>query len=485
MNFKTAWLTLGMSTLLLGCGIDKPAEVVQAENSLPDEVDFNLHVKPILSDKCYFCHGPDLAKQKAGLRLDTPEGAFAVLAESGNTAIVPGKANRSELAHRILSEDKEYQMPPPESNVVLTDYEKAVLIRWIEEGAEYKPHWAFIPPEPVTVPEVAYQDQTVNEIDNFVFRVLERNKLEPQTEADKETLIRRVTFDLTGLPPSLAEIDAFLADTSEDAYERVVDRLLASPHYGEKMATDWMDASRYADTHGYSVDRYRPMWPWRDWVIKSFNENRPFDEFVTWQLAGDLMSEPTREQILATAYNRNHAQNMEGGIVNEEYRIEYVADRTNTLGKSLMAMTLECARCHDHKFDPISQKEYFQMFSFFNNVDEAGQISWDNATPVPTLLLTDEKQDSIIQFLDKQIAQKENEIKALTTGQSESVKLKQPVNIRQYLNDGLIAHFNFEKTIDNQFVNVVNPRQKAKLVLPEPRKNPQALAPAIEQGEFG
>jgi len=485
MNLKTVWLALGVFLVLLGCGVDKPVEVTQAEKSLPDNVDFNLHVKPILSDKCYFCHGPDLANQKAGLRLDTPEGAFAALEESGNTAIVPGKAHRSELVHRILSEDKEEQMPPPESNVNLTAHEKAVLIRWIEEGAEYKKHWAFIPPESLEIPEVAHQGRIVNEIDNFIFRTLERNHLEPQAEADKETLIRRATFDLTGLPPSLEEIDAFLADTSEDAYEKVVDRLLTSPHYGEKMATDWMDASRYADTHGYSVDRYRPMWPWRDWVIKSFNENKPFNQFVTWQLAGDLMPEPTKEQILATAFNRNHAQNMEGGIVNEEYRIEYVADRTNTLGKSLMAMTLECSRCHDHKFDPISQKEYFQMFGFFNNVDEAGQISWDNATPVPTLLLTDEKQDSIIQFLDEKIAQKEDEISAIATGQSESVEFNQKVNIKRYLNDGLVAHFGFEKTVSNQFVNVANPRQKAKIVLAQPRKNPEALEPTIEQGKFG
>ncbi|WKN41157.1 DUF1553 domain-containing protein [Tunicatimonas pelagia] len=486
MNSKTAWLILGLSGLLVsGCGIDKPEEVVQAEKSLPKSVDFNLHVKPILSDRCYACHGPDLANQKAGLRLDTPEGAFTALEESGNTAIVPGEAARSELVHRILSEDKEELMPPPESNLTLTDYEKAVLIRWVEEGAEYKKHWAFIPPEKPEVPETFHQTQAMNEIDHFIFRTLERNDLQPQAEADKETLIRRVSFDLTGLPPTLEEIDAFLTDDSEGAYEKVVNRLLASPHYGEKMATDWMDASRYADTHGYSVDRYRPMWPWRDWVIKAFNENKPFNQFVTWQLAGDLMPEPTREQILATAFNRNHAQNMEGGIVNEEFRIEYVADRTNTLGKSLMAMTLECARCHDHKFDPISQKEYFQMFSFFNNIDEAGQISWDDAMPVPTLLLTDEKQDSIMQFLDEQIDQKKREISALVTHKSESIKFEQPVNIEKYLNDGLIAHFDFETAVNNQFANVARPSQKAQIILAEPRKNPEALEPSLEEGKFG
>ncbi|MGD1889024.1 MAG: DUF1553 domain-containing protein [Cyclobacteriaceae bacterium] len=479
---RACWSIIGVLIVFLNsCGIDKPEGVLQAENSLPDEIDFNLHVKPILSDKCFFCHGPDLANQEAGLRLDTQEGAYSKLVDTGNQAIVPGKVAKSELVHRIISEDEEVQMPPPESNLTLTDREKAVLIRWIEEGAEYKKHWAFIEPEKTEPPQTKYTAQANNEIDHFIFRKLEQNELEPQPEADRETLIRRVSFDLTGLPPTLKEIDAFLADKSDAAYEKVVDRLLASPHYGERMATDWMDVSRYADTHGYSVARYRPMWPWRGWVIEAFNDNVPYDQFVTWQLAGDLLPNPTREQRLATGFNRNHAQNMEGGIVNEEFRVEYVADRTNTLGAAFLGLTLECARCHDHKYDPISQKEYFQMFSFFNNVDEAGQISWDDAMPVPTMLLTDEEQDSVLQSLDQQIEVKKEEIESLL---AENTAPKKNTT-DQWLSTGLVAHFDFDKPIQDQFANRVNPQQQAKVTLADAHNNPPTLTATLEDGKFG
>src|SRR5690606_14910998 len=292
------------------------------------------------------------------------EGALAALT-SGKHAIVPGKLGRSELYHRITTTDEEMMMPKKGSNRVLTDYEKAILIKWIEQGAEYKPHWAFIAPQKAAVPEVKNKQWVKNDIDAFVLQKLEESNLQPSPEADKETLLRRVTLDLTGLPPTIQEINAFLADSSPDAYEKVVQHLLQSPHYGEKMATDWLDVSRFTDTHGYTVDRYRPVWPWRDWVIKSFNENMPFDRFVTWQLAGDLLPNATREQRLATAFNRNHAQNMEGGIVDEEFRSEYVVDRTSTVGTAFMGLTISCARCHDHKFDPISQKEFYSLYSFF------------------------------------------------------------------------------------------------------------------------
>lgn len=481
---QALFLFLAVSACFLSsCTTELPGEIAEAKKQLPEVVDFNFHVKPILSDKCYFCHGPDQANRKAGLRLDDPESAFFLLKDSGKKAIVPGKTGKSELVHRIIATDDDLKMPPKETNISLSDHEKAILIKWIEDGAKYKKHWAFIKPEKRSVPEVKNGDLAKNEVDNFIFKTLESHQLQPQPETDKETLIRRVTFDLTGLPPTVKEIDNFLQDTSEGAYEKVVNRLLASAHYGEKMAVDWMDVSRYADTHGYSVDRYRPMWPWRDWVIKSFNENMPFDQFVTWQLAGDLLPEPTKEQLLATGFNRNHSQNMEGGIVNEEFRTEYVADRTNTFGKAFLAMTFECARCHDHKFDPVSQKEYFQVFSFFNNIDEAGQISWDDAMPVPTMLLPSEEKDSIIQLLDRQIREKEQFIEDL---QKEKIapKTNHEINPSKLARKVLTAHFDFEKESNNLFFNRINPSQKARILEPQPGK-PKALDPVLTEGKKG
>ncbi|WP_020526405.1 DUF1553 domain-containing protein [Flexithrix dorotheae] len=397
-------------TILIGCGVDKPAEIVEAEKNLPDQIDFNFHVKPILSDRCFACHGPDKNKQEAGLHLDTEEGAYAALTENpGKYAIVKGNLAKSEVYHRIITEDPELLMPPPESNLTLTPEEKATIVKWIEQGAKYKPHWSFIKPEKHPLPEVKNEDWVANEIDQFVLNKLEANGLNPTEKAKRETLIRRVTFDLTGLPPTIEEIDNFLNDKSENAFEKVVDRLLASPHYGERMAVDWLDLARYADTHGYQDDGMRNMYPWRDWVIKSFNENLPFDKFLTWQMAGDMLPNPTREQILATGFNRNHMQSQEGGIVAEEYRVEYVADRTNTLGKAFLGLTLECSRCHDHKYDPISQKEYFQLFSFFNNVNEYGQIPYIGEAS-PTIILTTEAADSALAFIQENIKSEEEKL---------------------------------------------------------------------------
>jgi hypothetical protein len=350
---------------------------------LPGTVDYNFHIKPILSDRCFKCHGPDDAARKAGLRLDTAEGPYARL-ESGARAVVPGWPRRSEMVRRILSDDPEVMMPAPESHLTLSDYEKALLIQWIDQGAEWKPHWSF-----ATVVKPAAPGEGGNPIDRFVLARLRERGLSPAPEASKETLIRRVTLALTGLPPTVEEVDAFLADTSADAYARVVDRLLASPAYGERLATEWLDVARYADSHGYQDDGMRQMWPWRDWVIGAFNRNMPFDDFVTWQLAGDLLPDATPEQRLATAFNRHHMQSQEGGIVAEEYRVEYVADRINTVGTALMGVSLGCARCHDHKYDPITQREYFELFAFFNNNNEAGQIPY-SGVPSPTVILPDE-----------------------------------------------------------------------------------------------
>jgi hypothetical protein len=468
--FICVWLT--------SCGVDKPDAIVQMEKQLPASIDYNLHVKPILSEKCFFCHGPDKNKQEAGLELATREGALAVLKENpGKHAIVPGNLSKSQLYHRIVSTDPELQMPPRESNRELTDYEKAVLIKWIEEGAEYKPHWALLKPEKKPLPEVKNKAWPKNPVDYFVLHKLQQEGLLPSPEADKETLLRRVTLDLTGLPPTLEETDAFLADNSANAYEKVVDHLLATPQYGEKMAVDWLDLARFADTHGYTVDRYRPMWPWRDWVIKAFNQNMPYDTFLTWQLAGDLLPNPTHEQKLATGFNRNHAQNVEGGIVNEEFRVEYVADRTNTLGTAFLGMTLECARCHDHKYDPISQKDYYSLFSFFNNVDEAGQISWDDALPVPTLLLTEPRHDSLLAFIEANIQSTEASLTTIAQEEKGAFEnwLKKSERIPAFdLKKDLQAHFTFDRLVNGAFLNEVSGKDKGTVA-----------DPVVQPGKFG
>ncbi len=373
--------SLSLLVFLAGCGV--PGPVV---DDLPERVDFALHVKPILSDRCFKCHGPDGASRASGLRLDLQDAAYATM-PSGATPIVPGSPGRSELVRRILSEDPGVRMPTPDSHLTLSDYEKALLIRWIDQGAEWKPHWAFTPPVRPEVPAPVAADWTAhNPIDRFVHATLKIRNLQPQPEADRATLLRRVTLALTGLPPTEQEIAAFVADTSPDAYERVVDRLLAAPAYGERMAASWLDVARFADTHGYQDDVARDMSPWRDWVIDAFNSNMPVDRFVTWQLAGDLLPDATRETRLATAFNRHHMQSQEGGIVPEEYRVEYVADRVQTFGSAFLGVTLDCARCHDHKYDPVTQRNYFELFAFFNNVNEAGQAPY-SGMPSPTLVL--------------------------------------------------------------------------------------------------
>ena len=393
------------TVLTTSCGPSKPVEIKEAEAGLPEIVDYNYHVKPILSDRCFTCHGPDEKALKAGLRLDIPELATSELEESpGNYAIVPRRLGKSELFHRVVSDDPDYLMPPPESNLSLSVEEKAILFKWIEQGATYKEHWAFIAPD--TLQEVPMGEWGRNEIDQFIADRLQQEGLVPSEEANKETLIRRASFDLTGLPPTINEIDNFLADESPNAFEKVVDRLLASNAYGERMAAEWMDVARYADSHGYQDDGMRNMWPWRDWVIDAFNDNLPFDDFLTWQLAGDLLPDATPEQILATGFNRNHMQSQEGGIVLEEYRVEYVADRTNTLGTAFLGLTLQCARCHDHKYDPISQKEYFQLFGFFNSVNEIGVIPYAGEAS-PTVILLDEEAEERIAVLNAQIHQLE------------------------------------------------------------------------------
>lgn len=393
----TPILVLLISTLWMACS--KNDDRVAGKKG---KIDFNYDVKPILSDKCFACHGPDIKKRQADFHLDTEEGAFKALkSDPHHYAIVKGKPDESFLVKRIYSEDPLFHMPPPESNLVLTDNEKEILRKWIEQGAEYKKHWAFIPPVVPEVPDVD-SEWPANDIDRFILAKLEEKNLEHAPEADKERLIRRVSFDLTGLPPTLKQVDAFLQDDSPEAYEKVVDQLLASQSYGERWANYWLDVSRYGDSHGYQDDLPRVMWPWRDWVIHAFNNNLPYDQFVTWQLAGDLLPQATREQILATGFNRNHKITQEGGAIPEEYRTEYVVDRTNTFGKAFMGISVECSRCHDHKYDPISQKDFYSMYSFFNQANEKGLINYGEL-PKPRIEITKSDVDpaGILNFINK------------------------------------------------------------------------------------
>jgi hypothetical protein len=440
-----------------GCGRRAP-EVA----GVPEFVDFNFHVKPILSDRCFKCHGPDERARKASLRLDQKEVAFGEL-PSGRRAVVPGRPGRSELVARILSTDPKFQMPAIDSGLSLTEYEKAVLVRWVEQGADWKPHWSLIPPRRPAAPSVRHTAWPRGEIDRFVLATLESKGLAPSREASRETWLRRVTVDLTGLPPTLAEIDGFVADRSPDAYERVVDRLLALPAYGEQMAAEWLDVARYADSHGYQDDGMRTMWPWRDWVISAFNRNLRVDSFITWQLAGDLLPEATQEQRLATGFNRNHMQTQEGGVVPEEYRTEYVVDRVNTFGRAFLGLSVECARCHDHKYDPITQKEFYRLYSFFNNNNETGQIPY-SGVPSPTVVLEDEASRATLGALRAEAARLEVEIGALATRPGYTDWLTTAARTRPRIADlpGLITYLPLDGSTTGHEMTKPKPESKER-----------------------
>ena len=451
------------SVLCVQCRLrmDMPEGVQQAYDKIDFKPDFNIHIRPLLSDRCFLCHGTDLKSRKASLDLSDRTAAIGPLPlNKSRRAIVPGRPEKSEVVARILSADDAWKMPPAESHRMLNDDEKALIIKWIADGAGYKEHWAFIPPQNIQVPRVKYRTWIKNDIDAFTLEKLESLGWKPNGEADKQTLIRRVSLDITGLPPTTRQTEEFLRDTSEHAYEKLVDRLLASADYGEQMAVYWMDLARFADTHGYTVDRYRPAWPWRDWVIHAFNQNMPYDTFVTLQLAGDLFPYASKEQRLASAFNRLHAQNAEGGIVNEEFRAEYVMDRVNTFGTAFLGLTLECARCHDHKFDPFTQKDYYQLFSYFNNIEEAGQISWDDATPVPAMLLSNARQDSILDFIDKNIESKNNELARIKNEYAASLAQwvkEKTKDEKPDLRAGLTHHYTFDRYRKQGYLNEVKP----------------------------
>jgi mono/diheme cytochrome c family protein len=367
-------------------------------------VEFNREIRPILSDNCYQCHGPDKVQRQAELRLDTEAGANLDL--GGRRAIVPGDVGQSEMFQRLATADDSERMPPVKTGKRLTPAQIETVRRWIMQGARWQKHWAFIPPVAAPLPAVARQQRVRNAIDAFVLARLEKEGLSLSVEADRTTLIRRVSFDLTGLPPTPDEVDAFLSDRSEGAYESVVDRLLASSRFGERMAVRWLDGARYADTNGYQSDGERSMWRWRDWVIDAYNRNMPFDQFTVEQIAGDMLPHATLDQQIASAFNRNHRGNAEGGIIPEEYAAEYVVDRVDTTSTVWLGLTMGCSRCHDHKFDAFTQKEFYQLFAYFNNVPEFGRaIKYGNSPPfikTPTA----EQQDRL-KALDRKLAEAE------------------------------------------------------------------------------
>jgi hypothetical protein len=380
-----------------------------AAEPLPAVVEFNRDIRPILSDNCYTCHGPDKARRKANFRLDTEEGAFADRGD--HRVLVPGDPGKSELFRRITADDGE-RMPPAKSARSLSGRQIDLVRRWIEQGAKWQKHWSLLPPTRPRLPPVKNVSWPHNGIDHFILARLEQEGLTPSPEADRVTLLRRVTLDLTGLPPTPAEVDDFLADTSPAAYEKVVDRLLASPRYGERFAIPSLDAARYADTNGYQTDGERVMWRWRDWVIDAYNRNLPFDQFTVEQLAGDLLPHATLQQKIATGFNRNHRGNSEGGIVPEEYAVEYVVDRVETTATVWLGLTLGCARCHDHKYDPFKQKEFYQLFAYFNNVPEKGRaLKYGNSPPyikAPT-----PRQQEQLQQLEQELAEAEGKLARL------------------------------------------------------------------------
>ena len=441
-RFNVGLLICLSSFLFSQCSINISPEVENEMGNLPDKIDFNYHVKPILSDRCYSCHGPDEKSRKAGLRLDIESIAFSKL-ESNNRAFVKGSISRSEGVHRILSNNPEIQMPPPESNLSLTNREKAILIRWIDQGAEWKSHWAFIPPEKRKSSKV-YSKNLKNEIDQFVYDKLSEKQLNFEALASKETLIRRLSFDLTGLPPSIKQINQYLKDSLPGNYERLVDRLIESNSFAERLTLDWLDLSRYADSHGLHADGIRTMWPWRDWVIKAFENNMPYDQFVTLQLAGDLIPNATREQKLATAFNRNSPMTAEGGVIDEEWRLNYVFDRTETFSTAFLGLTVACAKCHDHKFDQITQKDYYQLSGFFNNIRELG-MTGDDGDYGPLLYLPTKNQEENLGKLESNIKKTRNKIVLTEKELAELYQYIEKLPSENEMNKDLLGYYPFDK----------------------------------------
>jgi len=414
MNRLQAEKSVRLSMLALSAVVTllAVARAEEAPGKRAAKIDFSRDVQPILSDNCFFCHGPDSAKRKGHLRLDLldpKEGPF--VDHDGDVPIVPGHPEKSNLVERILSDDADEKMPPPKSNRHITPRQIEVLKQWVEQGAPWGKLWSLVPPKRAELPAVKDAGWCRNAIDRFVLARLEQERMRPSPEAEKTTLIRRVTLDLTGLPPTPQEVDDFVADTSSDAYEKVVDRLLASPRYGERMVWEWLDAARYADTNGYQGDNTRTMWPWRDWVIKSMNDNMPYDQFTIKQLAGDLLPDATLDDRVATAFCRNHMINGEGGRIAEENRVDYVMDQSETMSTVWLGLTVGCARCHDHKFDPITQKDYYSLFAFFNNTPVNGGGGSGQTEPLADLASPEQKEQ--VKAADADIKEKSDKLFAM------------------------------------------------------------------------
>lgn len=405
---RHAGVTMSAATLALAAGLMLGFGLPRASDPAPaaDRVDFNAHIRPILSNNCFKCHGPDEAKAEGGLRLDTLEHATAPT-KKNHRAIVPGKPGESELIKRVASKDDDDRMPPPELHKALTPAEVATLSKWIQEGAEYKLHWSLVPPVRGESPAVKNTVWCRSFIDAHVLARLEKEGLSPSPEADKETLLRRVSLDLTGLPPAPKEIDDFLADTSDAAYERVVDRLLASDAYGERWARLWLDLARFADTRGYEKDDRRTIWPYRDWVIRAFNSDMPFDRFTVSQIAGDLLENSSDDDLVATAFHRNTMNNDEGGTDDEEFRSAAIVDRVNTTMQVWMGVTAGCAQCHSHKYDPVSQREYYGLFAFLDQTQDA-----DKPDESPTFMVGSPEDKAKLAALDAALRDREAELAA-------------------------------------------------------------------------
>lgn len=456
-SFLAAFLLIAGCTKQQDDVASSPTETSKSDGApstatAPLDVSFNEHIRPILSDNCFACHGPDVDNQESPFRLDSEEASRMDLSNEGEApryGIVPGDPENSELLQRILHTDPSQQMPPPESKKKeITAKEIAFLRQWILDGAKYEEHWAFVPLSKPASPTVKNQDWVRNELDHFILAQLEARNIAPSPEASPETLVRRVYIDLTGLPPSPEDVDAFLLDKTDTAYESMVDRALASPHYGERMAIDWLDAARYGDSNAIHVDMMRTSWPWRDWVINAFNRNMPYSQFIVEQLAGDLLPNATVDQKVATAFNRNHGITNEGGVIPDEFLVEYAVDRVSTMGSAMMGLTLGCARCHDHKFDPVTMNEFYSLMSFFNNIPEKGlesQSEFDAYAYRPfTYVYTEEEKiskaraDEIMGEVNGLKAKKGKEVRsaagdenavnweALTLSKAESNKKKLP-----------------------------------------------------------
>ncbi|MGY6543324.1 PSD1 and planctomycete cytochrome C domain-containing protein [Arthrospiribacter ruber] len=402
MNLLRIILTVCLIGFFLSCQEKESGVALNFQER--NEISYNFHVRPILSDKCFACHGPDANKREAGLRLDIASSAYEALRVNPEKhAIVPKDPGSSEVYRRLVSDDPGERMPPPESNLHLSQEEIDLIKKWISQGAKYEPHWAFVKPQKADLPKISKPTWPNQDLDFFILEKMEKAGLSPNEPAGKATLLKRINLDITGLPPSPEQISAFENNKDKEAYEKEIDRLLALPSFGEKWAALWMDISRYADSYGYQDDNIRTQWPYRDWVIHAFNKNLPYDQFITWQLAGDLLPDTDKEKILATAFNRNHKYTEEGGVIEEEYRVEYVLDKTNTFSKGIIGLTMECAQCHDHKYDPVSQKEYFELYAFFNNTPEKGyegDVMQSKPAKTPILWIEKEDTEKILDFIN-------------------------------------------------------------------------------------